>query len=190
MSNPKSLESCVAEILRQTKSVDVLVNNAGVGYFGPHETLSSAQLLEMVQTNLVAPLLLTRLLLKSLKESEGFIFNIASTAALTPHRMGSAYSATKAGLLQFGESLFEEVRKASVKVCTICPDMTSDTAFYEQASFQYDSSPLTHLEPSCVANAVMTVLSQRNGTAMTLVVVKPQRVGILPKNRTSKSVKM
>jgi short-subunit dehydrogenase len=189
VSVPMSLEASITDILDRSPSINVLVNNAGVGYFGPHETLSSAELFEMVQTNLFAPLLLTKFLLRRLKESGGFVINIASAAALYPHRMGCAYSATKAGLLQFGESLFDEVRKASVKVCTICPDMTSDTKFYDRASFRYDTHKECHIDPSCIAEAVKSVLSQRDGTVQTLVVIKPGRVGIVHKGRSNEPKK-
>jgi hypothetical protein len=178
-----ALESTTNRILSQSKSLDVLVNNAGVGYFGPHETLSTAHIIQMVQTNLTAPLVLSKLVLRHLQAGRGFIINIASTAALYPHRFGCAYAATKAGLLQFGESLFDEARKAGVKVCTVCPDMASGTNFFDNASFQNDESTDCHIDKVCVAEAVRAILSQRDGTVQTKIVLRPQRVGIAHKSR-------
>lgn len=181
VSDLKSLQATFDEIVAGEKTVDVLVNNAGIGHFGPHETLSAASIAKMVQTNLTAPMVLTHLALRRLQQSRGFVINIASTAALYPHRFGCAYAAAKAGLYQFGESLFDEVRKVGVKVCTICPDMVEGTEFYDEASFETDADPDCHLAPADVAEVVRGILTARKGTVQTLVVLKPQRVGIARK---------
>jgi short-subunit dehydrogenase len=168
------------EALETEGRLSLLVNNAGVGYFGPHETLPTAHLKEMVQTNLLAPLVLTRETLRYLRADKGTIINIASTAAVTPHRLGGAYAATKAGLLQFARCLFEEVRKSGVKVVSLVPDMTK-TAFHERAKFEPSRDAACHLTPECVAAAVGFVLDQRPGTVITEVVLKPERLKVSPK---------
>ena len=174
----RAIEDVFEKIAAAPEPLRVLVNSAGIGIFGPHETLSLAQIDQMVRTNLTAPLLLTKLALRTLKKNRGTVINIASTAALSPHRLGCAYGASKAGLLHFGESLFEEVRKSGVRVCTVCPDMTADTGFYDDASFAPSDEPDCHITPSCVADAVWDILQRRDGTAQTLAVLKPQRIGI------------
>ncbi|MBT5873865.1 MAG: SDR family oxidoreductase [Candidatus Latescibacteria bacterium] len=171
------LEDKVSKLLREAGSLKVLVNNAGVGHFGPHETLSVTQLEQMVRTNLLGPMMLTRLSLRHLRESCGFVIDISSTGALQPGRLGCAYTATKAGLHQFGLSLFEEVRKSGIKVVTIYPDMTQ-TDFYKSAGFRPHDDPDCHLTPECVADAVQQALSQREGTVVTQIVLKPQRFQI------------
>ena len=135
----------------------------------------------MVQTNLTAPMVLSKLALRHLREARGHIINIASSAALYPHRFGCAYAATKAGLLCFGESLFDEVRKSGVKVSSICPDMTFGTEFYKDAPFQPGEDAECRIDPSCAAEAVRAVLAQRDGTVQTLTVLRPQRIGIAHK---------
>jgi short-subunit dehydrogenase len=178
ITDTKRLLSTVDEILTETGGVDILVNNAGIGLFGPHETLSPEQIDKLVQTNLTAPLILTGALLRSLRDRKGLVINIASTAAIHPHKFGCAYAATKAGLLKFGESLFEEVRKSDVRVTTFLPDMTM-TPFYDQADCHPDEDPGCHITPKCVADAVAFVLDQREGTIPTQIVLKPQRVGVV-----------
>lgn len=172
-----SLESATERILRVSDSLDLLVNCAGVGRFGPHETLRVADLEEMVRTNLLAPIVLTRLSLRHLRRARGTVINIASTAAVTPHRFGAAYSATKAGLLRFGESLFQEVRKSGVRVVTLLPDMTT-TPFYDRLDFAPDDDPQCHITPECVADAVAQALTMREGTVVTQMTIQPQRVGV------------
>lgn len=178
----RMLEAQTKSVLEKAGRLDVLVNNAGVGFFGPHETISLENMERMTLTNLLAPMALTRLTLRHLKQSQGFVINIASTAALHPGRFGCAYSATKAGLHQFGLSLFDEVRKSGVRVATIYPDMTR-TPFYDRVDFEPDADPECHITPECVADAVEQVLNQRAGTVVTQMVLRPQRIGVVKKRR-------
>jgi short-subunit dehydrogenase len=164
-------------LLKETDRLDVLINNAGVGFFGPHETISPEKIERMVKTNLLAPMVLTQTTLRHLKKSKGFIINMASTAALEPGRFGGAYGATKAGVHQFSQSLFAEVRKSGVKVVTLYPDMTM-TPFYDETDFAPHEDPACHITPACVADAVAQAISQREGTVLTQIVLKPQRVQV------------
>jgi short-subunit dehydrogenase len=131
----------------------------------------------MVRTNLLAPMALTQATLRALKASRGFVINIASTAALHPGRFGCAYAATKAGLSQFGLSLFDEVRKSGVRVVTIYPDMTR-TGFYDRADFEPGDDPECHITPECVADAVAQAMRQPEGAVVTQMVIRPQRVQV------------
>ena len=74
------------ELIEKVKKINkeeiyILVNNAGVGFFGPHEELNPAKIHSMVATNLEAPLILTNILLRDIKKSQGFIINISSITA-------------------------------------------------------------------------------------------------------------
>ncbi|MCP4678926.1 MAG: SDR family oxidoreductase [Deltaproteobacteria bacterium] len=173
----------VARCVRAPGLLRVLVNNAGVGMFGPHETLDTNGIEEMVRVNLLAPMQLTAAALPALRQSRGYVINIASTAAFKPHRLGAAYAATKAGLVQFGRCLFDEVRKSGVRVTTVSPDMTA-TRFHDSAGFGPAEDPDCHLEPECVARAVESAITQREQTVLSEIIVVPQRVGIEHKKRT------
>src|SRR5690554_3055059 len=121
--------------IRKKEEIYILVNNAGVGYFGLHEELNPTKIHEMVVTNLEAPLIIGQLLLRDLKKNSGFIINISSITAKGSSTHGCAYGATKAGLSHFSKSLFDEARKHGVKVVAIHPDMTKSN-FYRNADFQ------------------------------------------------------
>ena len=175
-----------AENVRRTirsrgERLHVLVNNAGVGYFGPHEQLTPAQIAAMVDTNLKAPLILAQRFLRDIKQSQGFIINISSVTAKKSSTHGCAYAATKAALTHFGVSLFDEIRKTGAKVINIHPDMTR-TPFYERADFREGDDPLSFLTPECVADAVKTALSQREGTVITDITIRPQKHQITRKS--------
>lgn len=160
--------------IRKAHSIHLLVNNAGAGYFGPHEELSPKKIHEMVAVNLEAPLILTQLLLRDLKKNKGTVINISSVTAGKSNPHGCAYGATKAGLTSFTDSLFDEVRKYGVKTAVINPDMTK-TEFYRNADFQEGETEDTYLTPSEVAQAVEMILNMREGAAVTGITIKPQK---------------
>ena len=153
--------------------VHVLVNNAGVGYYGLHEELNPDKIKKLVRTNLESPMILTQQLLRPLKKTAGYIINISSVTAGQSNPHGCAYGATKAGLASFSHSLFDEARKYGVKVVTIFPDMTQ-TNLYRNADFREGDETESYLLPDDVAKAVEWILSQREGVIVTDITLKPQ----------------
>ncbi|MCI5641347.1 MAG: SDR family oxidoreductase, partial [Lachnospiraceae bacterium] len=151
----------------------ILVNNAGVGYYGLHEELNAAKIKQMVRTNLELPLILSNLLLRDLKKSKGYLLQISSVTALKNSPHGCAYGATKAGLTAFSRSLFEEARKYGVKVTVIHPDMTQ-TNLYRNADFTAAEDLQASLCPEDVAGAVRSVLTARDGMVIPELTLSPQ----------------
>ena len=170
---PEMLAALRREWKQQGYALSVLVNNAGTAYYGLHEQLASEEISEMVRVNLEVPLLLTQQLLPLLRENRGAVIQIASVTAIASSPHGAAYAATKAGLLSFGRSLFDEVRKHGVRVTTILPDMT-DTQLYRHADFGTDPAMDAHLAPQDVADAVAFSLRAREGTCVPEILLRPQ----------------
>ena len=171
--------------IRQIKSenrVRVLVNNAGVGYYGLHEELNPKKIQELVRINLEAPMILAQQLLRDLKKHAGYMINITSVTAGKSNPHGCAYGATKAGLASFSASLFDEARKYGVKVVSIAPDMTK-TNLYRNADFREGDEEDCYLQPEEVAKAAAFVLSQREGMVITELTLKPQRHRIKTEKR-------
>ncbi len=164
--------ACVKQIAAQHR-VQILVNNAGVGYYGLHEELNPDKIKKLVRTNLEVPMILTHQLLRHLKENAGYVINISSVTAGQSNPHGCAYGATKAGLSSFSRSLFDETRKYGVKVVTIGPDMTQ-TNLYRNANFREGEEPESYLLPEDVAKAVEWILGQRDGVIVTELTLKPQ----------------
>jgi short-subunit dehydrogenase len=126
---------------------------------------------EVLAINLVAPMMLSKLALPHLKKNpESAVINIASMAALGGFSKGSAYCASKFGLLGFSECLFEEVREQGVKVCAICPGYV-ETAMTEGYSF-LDLKKM--IAPEDVAQTVVDVLNLSLRSCPTQIILRPQ----------------
>jgi short-subunit dehydrogenase len=105
-------------------SVHVLVNNAGYHVRGPVDSIDSDDLGKMIDVNLKAPIILSRLALPYIRESGGgAIINVGSLAGRTPVPGAAAYSASKFGLRAFTFALGDELSDSSIKLATVSPSM-------------------------------------------------------------------
>lgn len=170
--NTDKLCGCIRQIATQYR-IRILINNAGIGYYGLHEELNPEKIKKMVRTNLEVPMILTQQLLRHLKKNAGYVINVSSVTAEQSNPHGCVYGATKAGLASFSHSLFDESRKYGVKVVTIFPDMTQ-TNLYRNADFREGDEPESYLLPEDIAQAVEWILSQREGVIVTDITLKPQ----------------
>jgi uncharacterized protein len=127
---PADIYHALAE---QSVTVDVLVNNAGVGTFGAfHETEADADL-DILRVNVLALTYLTKLFLRDMVERKsGRILNVSSTAAFQPGPMMSVYYASKAYIFSWSEALRDELRGTGVTVTVLCPGPTP-TGFQARA---------------------------------------------------------
>ncbi len=117
--------------------VDVLVNNAGFGAYGPFSDLPLERQLAMVQVNLTALTHLTGLFLPGMIERRrGGVLNVASTAGFQPGPLMAVYFATKAYVLSFSEAIAEELVGTGLTVTALCPGPTA-TNFAETAKGQF-----------------------------------------------------
>lgn len=171
--------------INREKTVSLLVNCAGCAYYGLHEEQSPEKISEMVRTNLELPMILTQQLLRTLKKNHGTIINVASVTAISSNPHGVAYGATKAGLLNFSRSLFDEARKYGVRVTAILPDMTK-TNLYRNADFTASEDPECALTPEDVADAVVYVVRQPQGVVIPELVIGPQKHRIAKKEKEEK----
>jgi uncharacterized protein len=135
-----SVPGAAANVAAQAGPVEVLVNNAGVGDFGPFVDADQAKTTAMIQLNVTALTELTRLVLPSMVAARrGRILNVASTAAFQPGPLMAVYYATKAYVLSFSEALAEELRGSGVTVTALCPGPT-ESGF--QAGAEMEASRL------------------------------------------------
>ncbi len=173
MLNIGRLTETIKHLKKEVK-FSVVVHNAGVGFFGPHEELNPSKLHEMTTINLEVPMLITNLLLRDMKASHGTFIFISSVTALKTNTHGCAYGATKAGLSSFAKSLFDEVRKYNVKVIAIHPDMTTMSNFYRNADFTASNDEYASLSPKDISDAVDAVIQSRDGLVIREITLTPQ----------------
>ena len=145
--------------------LDLLVNNAGLGYFGPLLEHTAAQANEMIQVNCVAPVLLTRALLPDMmarataKRRRAGVIVVASTAAFFPLPGLATYTATKAFDLSFAESLAGELHRGPVDVLALCPGATR-TNFFDRSGLP-SLQPANMASPRQVAREGLAALGRR-----------------------------
>lgn len=108
----------------KNEKIDILVNNAGFGKFGEFNNIDLNNELDMINVNIIAPHILTKLFLKDMIERDtGYILNVASSAAFLPGPLMATYYATKSYLYKLTLAIYQElkVKKSKVKVSVLCP---------------------------------------------------------------------
>lgn len=122
------------------EGIDVLINNAGFGLFGYFDKTDLSRELEMIDINIRAVHILTKLFLKDFEErNSGYILNVASSAAFLPGPLMSVYYATKAYVLRLSCAVAEELRRkgSDVYIGALCPGPV-DTEFNRTAGVTFD----------------------------------------------------
>jgi short-subunit dehydrogenase len=127
ISQLERLPLLVETIQASVSQVDILINNAGIEIYSAFQDYSLADLQAVINTNLIAAMELSRLLLpEMLRRSSGHIVNMSSLAAKKGHPYDSIYSASKAGLQMWSDALRQELWKTGVEVSIICPGYVCD----------------------------------------------------------------
>lgn len=114
-------------------SVDVLINNAGLGIYGEFLDIPWEREKAMLELDIIAVVHMTKLFVKDMVGRDfGFVLQVASIGAFQPTPTYATYSAAKTFVLYFGEALKFELRNTKVKCCVLCPGVTR-TEFFEVA---------------------------------------------------------
>ncbi len=122
---------------RHDNTVDILINNAGLGYFGNVEDLPLEEWDTMMQTNVNGMFYCTRLAVPAMKRNGfGHIINIASTAGLEGMPQVSGYCASKWAVKGFSESIWRELRDFKIKVTCVYPGSVKTDFFRNSPNIQ------------------------------------------------------
>jgi short-subunit dehydrogenase len=145
--------------------IDVLVNNAGVGWAGPFEEMTDADIDRLIAVNLAAPIRLTRALVPAMVERRrGHVVFVASIAGATGVRHEAVYAATKAGLIYFADSLRYELRDSGVGVSVVLPGVV-DTPFFDRRGRPYDRRRPAPIPAERVARTIVTAIERGRAEA-------------------------
>lgn len=118
-----SIDDCIA-LAEKADEADVFINNAGFGVFGDFAETELDDELRMIDTNVKAVHILTKLVVKKFTErGYGHILNVASLAAFFPGPLFASYYATKSYVLRLSQAIYEELRRkgSKVKISVLCP---------------------------------------------------------------------
>lgn len=132
VSNINSINQAVTTALSEFKTIDILINNAGIASFGKFLELEPEAWEKIIQVNLMGTYYTTRAVLPNMIERQtGDIINVSSTAGLNGNALTSAYSASKFAVMGLTDSLMQEMRKHNIRVTALTPstvatDMAKD----------------------------------------------------------------
>ena len=132
-------------LLTRNIDIDILINNAGFGLFGEFVDTNLSQELEMIDINIKAVHMLTKLYLKDMiKKNSGYILNVASSAGFGSGPLMATYYATKAYVLHLTEAISYELKKKNSKVIisALCPGPV-DTNFNNVANVTFKGKSVT-----------------------------------------------
>jgi len=169
-----SLYDLVDVVLARHRRLDVLINNAGLGFRAPLIEVKRSEIAAMLETDLAAAIYLSQAALHALlRSAPSHIVNVSSIAGLEGFAEGTVYCAAKAGLVGFTRALAAELKDANVRVTAICPGSV-DTGFFENYRPTIDR-PLM-LSEEDVVRALMYVLCSPSNVVHGEVVLRPRVV--------------
>jgi 3-oxoacyl-[acyl-carrier protein] reductase len=170
ISDEVSIVSLFKQVLGDDGSIDVLINNAGVGRFGPLADAKTEDLDLVLNTNLRGTYLCCREAMRAMgARGSGVIINIASVVAEKGYPLQSAYVASKHGVMGLTKSLAVEAQALGVRVSAILPGGV-DTAMVRDA--RPDLEPESLLAPEDVAEAADYLLNLSPRAAVDQIVIR------------------
>ena len=153
-------------------SVDILINNAGIGIFSPVEAMTPEDFRAVLETNVFGVFHCCHEAIPLMRQrGGGYIINISSLAGANPHAEMAAYNASKFGLNGFSEALMQEVRHDGIKVSYIMPGSVN-TEFGGDAPSEQKS---WQLQPADIAQVVMDLLAYPERTLPSRIEIRPAR---------------
>jgi NAD(P)-dependent dehydrogenase (short-subunit alcohol dehydrogenase family) len=173
LGSPESIESLALPV-----TLDSVIHSAGVVELGAVADLSVDAWVSQAMVNLIAPAVLTREALRSLRAARGTVVFVNSGAGLFAHPGWSAYAASKHGLKALADSLRAEEGPRGVRVCSVFPGRTAtpmQAKVHLQEGKDYD--PAVWIDPVTVARAVLGVLDLPEDASVSDLTIRPREGG-------------
>ena len=157
VGDEEDVRDTVAEFVERHGRIDLLVNNAGWGYFAPLTEMNFDTFRELYRTNVFGAFLMTREVARHMVAQEaGHIVNISSPSGLKGHRGGTAYSSSKFALKGMTECWRDELRRHNIRVMLVNPSEVQ-TPFGSKAGYRQEVSE-RKLRPREIADSILGAL--------------------------------
>ena len=166
-------QNAVSELVAKFGGLNVVIANAGIGHFAPIDVMTHEQWNDIIDINLTGVFNTVKASVESIKKSEGYSITIASLAGTNFFAQGSAYNASKFGLVGFTQAIMLDLRKYGVKVSTIMPGSVS-TYFNDHMPNDADA---WKIQPEDIAELTMNILNMNPRTLPSKIEVRPSRPG-------------
>jgi short-subunit dehydrogenase len=118
--NTDSIQNAVKKVIELSGTIDIVINNAGVGITGPIEEIPTQEIKNNFETNFFGPIEVMKAVLPQMRaQKSGLIINITSIAGLVNLPLGNFYHPTKHAVESFSECMSYELKEANIKICTV-----------------------------------------------------------------------
>lgn len=161
-----SSQASIRQVIAEAGEIDVLVNNAGIGMLGALEDTPMSTVREIVETNTLGTIAMTQAVLPQFRARQsGTVINVTSTVTLKPFPLLAVYSASKAAVNAFTESLALELQPFNITVRLVLPGMAPTTDFGKNARSRMEQTRLEPYQP--LMESVMSAMQQPQPTTHT-----------------------
>jgi short-subunit dehydrogenase len=169
ISNESQVDKFFKELSDKKITIDYLYNNAGKGFYGKVENISSKDINKIFNSNLVGLILMTSRFIGLTKNNGTYtrVVNILSTAALVGKKMESVYNSAKWGARGFLESVRDEMKGTNIDVIICCPG-GMDTEFWDEIESGYAFD--TFMDPEWVAEEIIKTTTDERVVVTDIVI--------------------
>jgi len=163
------MENAVYTVISTWGILDVVIANAGVGHFAPIQEMSAEKWHQTIDTNLTGVFNTVKPVIEPLSKSKGYLFTIASLAGTNFFANGSAYNASKFGLVGFTQAIMPDLRKLGIRVSTIMPGSVT-SHFNDHIPSDKDD---WKIQPEDIGQMIVDVLHLHPRTLPSKIEVRP-----------------
>ncbi|PWJ58185.1 NADP-dependent 3-hydroxy acid dehydrogenase YdfG [Dyadobacter jejuensis] len=164
-----SQEQAVATVIGHFGRLDYLIANAGVGHFAPIQELTAQQWQETIDINLTGVFFSAKASLAALTETQGYFITISSLAGTNFFPSGTAYNASKFGVVGFSQAMMMDVRNAGIKVSTVMPGSVATEFNHHQPS----DKDAWKIQPEDIGQIVSDLIKMPARTLPSKIEVRP-----------------
>lgn len=170
MTDEKAVIHAVEGIIKRRGRIDILINNAGTGFFGETKNFKTSDFRKIMDINMTGLFIITREVLKHMEAcGTGYIINVSSVVGFKGYSRQAAYTASKHAVMGFTKSLSAELHESGIRVSAVLPGGV-ETDLVKKARPDLDPSIL--MQPEDVSGAVFYLLSLSERAAVDQIYIR------------------